>query len=163
METSCKRKLKGVCRPCVDDDIRRGGGASHMILADVEQTQPNFSVGAPPLTHHVAVAHKRTSFTLSVSLPGPLQAQRCVVQPQKHTHTHNGVFPNTIKTHWCESNGMSLAVSFPESKAFRSLFVLHTLLFRLPPPHTHTTPVPSHSISALPHHQHIKPLRRNSN
>lgn len=136
------------------------------ICSNGEQTQPNFSMGAPPLTHHVAVVHKRTSFTLSVSLPGPLQAQRCDVQPCKNTyadthtrtHTHNGVFPNTIKIHWCESNGTSLVVSFPESKAFCSLFVLHTLLFRLPPP-----PVPSLSISALPHHQHIKPLRRNSN
>lgn len=151
METSCKRKQKGVFWPCVDDDIRREGGASHMDLraSNVEQTQPNFSLGAPPLTDHVAVVHKRTSFTLSVSLPRPLQAQRCVVQPCKnthadtHTHTHNGVFPNTIKTHWCESNGMSLAVSFPESKAFRSLFVLHTLLFRLLPPPT-TRPLPLH-------------------
>lgn len=81
-----------------------------------------------------------------------------VVRTRTHTDTHN--LPHTQwclsrhyqRTHWCEANGISLAVSFPKSKAFRSLPFLPFILlffFRLPhfpPPPPHRPPIPSQSI-----------------
>ena len=121
---------------------------------------PNYSRGVPRRRAILFVAH--TSLIRHLSRLLYLQALSSCMRkdvwynPPRHTHTHThrqwflSQTPSS-RSHWCESNEIGLAVSFLESKLFSSLsfFILHT--FSLLPP------------LLSPHHQHIKPLRRNSN
>lgn len=145
--SAAAQRKEGLLWPRFDDNIRKGilGDRMWNLAADaILQRHSNLSL--EEACSSLSVVHCRNSLA-------------CSATSRKGTHTHTHVATHTQwcltqhyqRTHWCGANGISLAVRFPKSKAFRSLpfSALQTLLLFQAFP---ASPPPPNSATSLPNH-----------